>query len=66
MTTPSDFRGFAMDCMRWSKQSTDRAQAATLVDMARIWMQTACIVEDRAVLAADRPEFFRSLRAKLN
>jgi hypothetical protein len=66
MTTPADYRDFARDCLRWADQASDAAQSDTLIGIARMWMRTALIMEERVTLANDAPKLFQELRAKLD
>jgi hypothetical protein len=37
-----------------------------LIGIARMWMRTALIMEERVTLANDAPKLFQELRAKLD
>lgn|GEM_PF-3163750 len=67
MTTPTDFREFAIDCLHWAEDAKDPAQRDTLIGVARMWMLTASELEQRVTLPGGAlPEPFGDLRAKLN
>jgi len=66
VTTPTDFRHFALDCLRWAEETTDAAQRETLVAMARLWMRTALLVEEGAPMVPDQSALFKELRQKLD
>ena len=53
MTTPAEFREFALDCLHWAED-------------ARMWMNTAIVVDQYVTLAGDTPARSGELRAKLN
>ena len=65
MTTPLDYRLFAMDCLQWAEDAKDEDQRATLIKLARMWMLTAseldCLVPPHAM-----PGMSEALRAKLD
>jgi hypothetical protein len=65
MTTPLDYRQFAMDCLRWAEDAKDADQRATLIRLARMWMLTASEL-DRLVPPHAMPRISEALRAKLD
>jgi len=66
MTTPAEYREFAIDCLRWADEAPDAGQRDTMIGLGRIWMQTAIVVEQYVTLAGDSPMRASELRAKLN
>ena len=65
MTTPADYRGFAIDCFRWAEQASDASQRENLIDIARLWKNVAIKMDQHVTLADDVPALLRRLRAKL-
>jgi hypothetical protein len=65
MTTPLDYRQFAMDCLQWADEAKDEDQRATLIRLARRWMLTASEL-DRLVPPHAMPSMSEALRAKLD
>lgn len=65
MTTTVDYRLFALDCLQWAEDAKDADQRATLIRLARIWMQTASEL-DRLVPPHKMPRMSEALRAKLD
>jgi hypothetical protein len=41
LPSPTDYRAFADECLRWANQAPSQAQRNTLIEIARVWMQTA-------------------------
>jgi hypothetical protein len=66
MTTPAEFREFALDCLHWADDAKDAGQRDTLLGMAHMWMNTAIVVDEYVTLAGDTPAGSIDLRAKLN
>ena len=66
MTTPTEYREFAHDCLRWADETNDLGQRDILIGIARIWTLTAAVVADYVTLAGDDALRSRELRAKLN
>jgi hypothetical protein len=66
MTTPAEYRAFAVECLRWADETKDASQRQTYTGLARVWMRTAVIVEDVATLTNNVPKLYEELRAKLN
>lgn len=66
MTTPAEFREYALDCLHWAEDAKDAGQRDTLIGLARMWMNTAIAVDDYVTLAGDAPARSIKLRAKLN
>ena len=53
MTTPAEYRQFALECMREAEHADDAAMRLTMAGLARIWMQVAFELDKDAVLASD-------------
>ena len=53
MSTPAEYREFALDCMREAECADSATMRLTMVGMARIWMRVALDVEQR--MADDGP-----------
>jgi hypothetical protein len=54
MTTPRDFRVFAMDCLRWAADAPDASQQQTLFDIAKLFMRRS-LEMDELVLLGESP-----------
>ena len=65
MTTPLDYREFAMDCLHWAEDAKDEDQRATLIRLARMWILTASEL-DRLVPPHAMSGMSEALRAKLD
>ena len=48
MSTPAEYREFALDCMREAECADSATMRVTMVDMARIWMRVALEMEQRS------------------
>ena len=55
MTTPAEYREFAIDCMRVAEQSENAGLRDAMMGLARVWFRTAIIMEEHAPLAGDDP-----------
>jgi hypothetical protein len=66
MTTPADYRGFAIDCFRWAEQARDASQRDNLIDIARLWKNVAIKMDQHVTMANDAPALLHALRAKLD
>jgi hypothetical protein len=66
MTTPTDYRGFAIDCFRWSEQASDASQRENLIDIARLWKNVAIKMDEHVTVADNEPALLHALRAKLD
>ena len=66
MTTPAQYREFAIDCLRWTDRTKDASQRITLTETARRWLNAASKLERHVTLASDAPALLRELRAKLD
>lgn len=51
MTTPAEYRKFALDCMREAESADNAAMRLTMVGMARIWMDVALELDQRVMRA---------------
>ena len=66
MTTPTEYREFALDCMRWAEGEENAGIRDIMMGLARVWMRTSLEVEQYVTLAGDDPARLSELRAKLN
>jgi len=66
MTTPAEYRAFAVECLRWADAAKDASQRETFIGLSRVWMRTSLIVEDAATLTNNVPQLHKELRAKLD
>jgi hypothetical protein len=66
MTTPADYRGFAIDCFRWAEQVDDASQREILNDIARLWKNVAIKMDAHMTMSNAVPALLRDLRAKLD
>jgi hypothetical protein len=55
MTTPADFRQYALDCMREAESADDIAMQLAMVGLARVWMDVA-LEMDRHVMRASNDD----------
>jgi uncharacterized membrane protein len=53
MTSPNDYRQFAMDCLRWADRTSNPVHKQIMHDLARTWMRTAVMVERSLALVDD-------------
>jgi hypothetical protein len=66
MTTPHDFRDFAMDCLRWADEAPDASRGQVLLDIAKLFMRRS-VELDELVLLSDRDSpLADDLRVKLD
>jgi hypothetical protein len=65
MTTPDEYRGFALDCLLWAGDAKDASQRDTIVGIARMWNRAASELDQHFVMARDPTQLSRELRAKL-
>ena len=56
MSTPAEYRAFALDCMREAECADSATMRLTMAGMARIWMQVALEMERHVGLADDDPD----------
>lgn len=66
MTTITDYRDFAFDCLRWTEQAKDASERETLIGIARLWLNVATRLDRHIALASDSGVIRRELRAKLD
>jgi hypothetical protein len=66
MTTTTDYRDFACDCLRWTEQAKDASERDTLIGIARLWLNVAARLDRHITLASDGTALLRELRAKLD
>lgn len=53
MNSAAQFRGYATDCVRVAQQISDPADKATLLQMAKLWLNLAEIAEKDILLSSD-------------
>jgi hypothetical protein len=66
MTTPAEYREFALDCMRLAEGAEDAAMRDIMMGLARVWMRTSVEVEKYVTLAGDGPARSIELRRILD
>jgi hypothetical protein len=66
MTTTTDYRDFARDCLRWTEQAKDASGRDTLIGIARLWLNVAARLDRHIALANDGAVILPELRAKLD
>jgi len=66
MTTTTDYRNFACDCLRWTEQAKDASERDTLIGIARLWLNVATRLDRHIALASDGAVIRRELRARLD
>jgi len=66
MTTTTDYRDFARDCLHWTEQAKDASERDTLIGVARLWLNVAARLDHHIALASDGAVLLRELRAKLD
>ena len=66
MTSPTDYREFALDCVRWAENASDSSQRQILHDMARHWLKIAIEVERAAPFVDDESRFQTLLKSRLD
>ena len=66
MTTTTDYRNFACDCLRWTEQAKDASERDTLIGVARLWLNVATRLDRHIARASDGGAILRELRAKLD
>jgi hypothetical protein len=64
--TTGDYRGFAIECLRWAEDAADASQRQTFLGIARQWMNAALLIDAGAALLPDASVLSRELRAKLD
>jgi hypothetical protein len=60
--SPQDMRLFALECLRWSEETEDASQRDLMVRVARTWMKTASLLDQRV---RDGEHLVDDLRLKL-
>ena len=55
MSTPAEYREFALGCMREAECADSATMRLTMVGLARIWMRVALEMEQHVGLADDAP-----------
>ena len=53
MSSPKEFRDFALRCMRWAEQAGDEKQRYLWLEMAAYWMRAAVALEKPIALVDD-------------
>ena len=66
MTTTTDYRDFACDCLRWTEQAKDASERDTLIGIAQLWLNAASRLDRHIALASDGAVILAELRAKLD
>ena len=66
MTSPAEYREFALDCMRLAEGAENAAMRDIMMDLARVWMRTSLAVEDHVMSAGDEPARLIELRQALD
>jgi len=66
MTTPAEYREFAIDCMRLADGAEDAGLRDIMMGLARVWFTTAVAVDQHVTLAGDEPERLIELRRVLD
>ena len=66
MTTPAEYREFAIDCMRLAEGAENAGLRDIMMGLARVWFRTAIVVDHYVTLAGDEPERLIELRRALD
>jgi hypothetical protein len=66
MTTPHDFRVFALDCLRWADDAPDASHEQTLLDIAKLFMRRSLEMDELSLLADGESPLVDDLRMKLD
>ena len=66
MTTTTDYRDFAGDCLRWTEQTKNASERDTLIGIARLWLNVAARLDRHIALANDGAAILHALRARLD
>jgi len=66
MTTPAEYREFAIDCMRVAEQEENAGLRDTMMGLARAWLRIALMMDQHVTLAGDDPARSKELRDALN
>jgi hypothetical protein len=64
--TNVDYRNFAIDCLRWAEETADASERQTFIGIARLWMNTALMIDEGAATLPDMSALSRELRAKFD
>jgi hypothetical protein len=66
MTTPAEYREFAIDCMRLAEQEENAGLRDTMMGLARVWFRTALMMDEHVMVAGDDPARSKELRDGLD
>lgn len=66
MTTTTDYRDFAFDCLRWTEQARNASERDMLIGIAQLWLNVATRLDRHTALAGSDAASPRELRAKLD
>jgi len=66
MTTPADYRDFAIDCMRLAEQEENAGLRDIMMGLAHVWYRTAITVDQYATMSGDDPARSKQLRDALD
>ena len=55
MSTPAEYREFALGCMREAECADSASMRLAMIDLARMWMRVALQMEQHVDLAGDDP-----------
>ena len=66
MTTPAEYREFAIDCMRLAEEEENAGLRDTMMGLARAWFRTAIMMDQHVTLAGNDPARSKELRDALN
>ena len=64
MVTPTEIRTFALECLRWAELTKNPSDRQTMVNVARMWMNTASAIEQ--AIAGGAELALPDLRSKLD
>jgi hypothetical protein len=64
--TPSEYRDYAIGCLKWANDTPNPKQRKTFVDLARLWMDAAYHLDRGVAVPLEQSEKFLELREKLN
>jgi hypothetical protein len=51
MTSPRDFRQFALDCLHWAEETSDASQRQIFLDIAKLYMRVSVELDERVTIA---------------
>jgi len=66
MTTPAEYREFAIDCMRLAEQEENAGLRDTMMGLARAWFRTAIMMDQHVTTAGDDPARSKELHDAFN